>query len=164
MKSLSRSRVTLGLLVIILLATVAAFLWSAGNTKRSSLKTLSNLERVVNGDNQLVLQSMVILPETARNKSQAEADQWLRDVLRDEISKAGIRELKRSARFGSLTEIFPETATVWAEAAGRPPDECFAFRMERNGVTAEVVIVPDANGFRISRCNNVKQMAQHPES
>lgn len=154
-----------GKLVSILILAVAigvSVWWLSGDSKRSSLKALSRLEELVSDSNQVIPQDLVILPESAKSKPHAEANQWLREVLRDELSNDGIRELRRSARFGSLTTVFPERASTWAEAAGASPDDCYAFRMDRNGVTAEVVLVPGPNGFRISRCNNVKQMAELP--
>lgn len=151
-------------ILILAVAVGASVLWLSGDSKRSSLKALSRLEELVSDSNQVIPQDLVVLPEAAKSKTQAEANQWLRDLLREELSSEGIQSLKRSAQFGPLPEIFPETASMWAKSAGYRPDECFAFRMDRDGVTAEVVFVPGPQGFRISRCNNVKQMAQLPGS
>jgi len=136
--------------------------WKSGDSKRQSLNALAQLEEIITDSNRTIPRELVVLPEVAKSKSQAECDQWLREVLREELSKEGIRELKQSARFGPLKEVFPESAAKWAESAGARADDSFAFRMDRNGVTAEVVLVPGSDGFRISRCNNVKQMAELP--
>ena len=84
---------------------------------------------------------------------------WIADVLRDEVSAEGLAELRRHARFGPLAEVFPDEAKRWADTASVPVGECVAFRMERDGLRAEVVLHRTPAGFRILRCNNVKQMA-----
>ena len=57
---------------------------------------------------------------------------------------------------------FPGEGGKWAEAFGVDPSDCVAFRAEKNGLRAELVLVK-TNGFtRILRCNNVKQLAWKP--
>jgi len=83
--------------------------------------------------------------------------------------------LKRDGAFGPLANLFPAEAETWAKQAGVKPEDCVAFKLERNGLRAEVVLVrtPDSPlvprpsslpGYRILRCNNIKQLAQPPLS
>ena len=43
--------------------------------------------------------------------------------------------------------------------AGVEVDNCVAFRMERGGIRAEVVLASAKNSYRVVRCDNVRQMA-----
>jgi hypothetical protein len=54
--------------------------------------------------------------------------------------------------------VFPQEAPFWAKAAGVEVADCVAFRGEKNGIRAEVVITTNG-AYRIIRVNNVKQMA-----
>ena len=66
--------------------------------------------------------------------------------------------------------MFPAEAEGWARQAGVNPDDCVAFKLDRNGLRAEVVLLkPSTLGsqsstpepsHRIVRVNNVKQMAE----
>ena len=38
-------------------------------------------------------------------------------------------------------------------------EDCVAFKMERAGIRAEVVLLREGETYRVVRCNNVKQMA-----
>jgi hypothetical protein len=69
-----------------------------------------------------------------------------------------VRVLSKEGLFGPLSVVFPNEAASWASAAGVDASSCVAFRLEKNGVVAEVAIA--TNGVpRVIRCNNVKQMA-----
>lgn len=146
------------LLVIIGLAAMA-FRWSREAPRRNALDSLVHLNALVAGASQGTVSDVVVFPDLMKEKSREQASRWLRDVLRDELSPEGVAALRKEGDFGKLTDLFPEHALSWAKAAGAAPDECLALRMDRAGVTAEVVLVPGPHGFRISRCNNVKQMA-----
>ena len=61
--------------------------------------------------------------------------------------------------FGGLSDVFPIEAAGWAEQAGVKPADCLGFKLERNGIRAEVVLVREGASYRVVRCNNVKQMA-----
>ena len=104
------------------------------------------------------------VPAAAAEKSPAEQTRWLSEILRDEISPEGLAELQRHGRFGPLAEVFPDEANRWAESARLPVESCVAFRMERDGIRAEVVLHQTPAGFRVVRCNNVKQMAPASKS
>jgi hypothetical protein len=100
-----------------------------------------------------------LLPDAATSRSADDLAQWLSEVLRDEISTEGLGILGREGSFGPLRELFPEQAEPWAAVFRVAVDDCVAFRMERDGITAELVFGETASGWRILRCNNVKQMA-----
>lgn len=68
----------------------------------------------------------------------------------------------KKATFGTLRQLFPVQADRWAQQARVNPEDCIAFRMERDGIQAEVVMLKPSTTeivYRILRCNNVKQMA-----
>ena len=67
--------------------------------------------------------------------------------------------LQREGSFGLLRTLFPAEAEKWAKQAGVKPEDCVAFKMERTGVRAEVVLLREGQTLRVVRCNNVKQMA-----
>jgi hypothetical protein len=89
----------------------------------------------------------------------AEQTEFLTKALRDEISPEGLAVLRREGKFGALTDLFPQEAKTWAAQAGVKPEDCVAFRMERDNIRAEVVLVREGEVYRVVRCNNVKQLA-----
>lgn len=99
------------------------------------------------------------MPQVITGQTSAEQTQFLSKALHDEVSPEGIRDLGKYAIFGPLNEVFPQEGSHWATLAGVRPEDCVAFKMEHAGVRAEVVLISDGHGFRIVRCNNVKQMA-----
>ena len=52
-----------------------------------------------------------------------------------------------------------EALRDWCQQSGIDMDNCVAFKMERAGIRAEVVLVREGETYRVVRCNNVKQMA-----
>ena len=42
--------------------------------------------------------------------------------------------------FGPLQEMFPQEAAAWAAQAGVKVEDCVAFKLEQNGLRAEVVL------------------------
>ncbi len=76
-----------------------------------------------------------------RDRTDAEKVQFLQKALSDEISEPGLLALRRHGRFSPLDEIFPREGTNWAAQAGVNSTDCLAFRMEREGIRAEVVLV-----------------------
>ena len=101
----------------------------------------------------------VLIPTTIRSQTPAEQQEFLTKALADEISPAGVEALKHHAEFGPLESIFPSEAPVWCQQAGVNADDCVAFKMEHDGIRAEVVLVHNGQSYRVVRCNNVKQMA-----
>jgi hypothetical protein len=74
--------------------------------------------------------------------------------------------LRKHGDYGPLTNLFPAEAEAWAKEAGVNAGDCLAFRLERPGLRAEVVLAqvgPDrraGRSFKIVRVNNVKQLAE----
>ena len=128
---------------------------SPRNRAISSLKTLE--AALQTNDVSLLLRS-IKMPAAAPNGSNSL--DWAREVLSAEISPEGLQEFADHARFGSLTEIFPEEGPRWAEAAGVKGDQCMALSMTRGGIRAEVVLWADGDNYRVVRCNNVSRMAR----
>lgn len=105
---------------------------------------------------------LVAVPSSIVAQSKSDQGAAIRDLLRDEVSSDGLEAIKKGAVFGPLADVFPEDAARWADDARVPVAECVAFRMERNHTRAEVVLHQTPTGYRILRCNNVKQMAMNP--
>jgi hypothetical protein len=127
--------------------------------RRDALAVISEIERALTSSEVSKTMPLLELSPSAAARSPQDQTQWIADVLRDEVSAAGLVELRRHARFGPLAEVFPEEGKRWAEAAHLTVERCVAFRMERDGIRAEVVLHQTSTGFRVLRCNNVKQMA-----
>lgn len=146
------------------------FVWRQGTARRESLSVLNQLEAGLAESNSDTLHQSMVMPAALQGRSMPEQTQFLRKALLDELSPEGLAALKKHGRFGILTKIFPDEAEAWANQAGVAPDNCVAFRMERNGHRAEVVLVETAGSspntesyYRIVRVNNVRQMADaHP--
>jgi len=99
------------------------------------------------------------MPVAIRSQTPAEQQEFLTKTLADEISPAGVEALKRHAEYGPLKSVFPKEAPVWCSQAGVNVDDCVAFKMERAGIRAEVVMLHEGQTYRLVRCTNVKQMA-----
>ena len=152
----------LAIIALILTWLGAWFAWDRyqrNAPRREALAVLVEMERLLATADAAKVVEQVVMPTSAPVRTPVEQAQWLKDILRDELSPAGIAKLRRSGSFGPLAEIFPDEALRWADAAKVRVGDCVAFRIERNGVRAEVVLLQTASGFRVVRCNNVKQMA-----
>jgi len=101
----------------------------------------------------------IVLPQAIKGQTVAEQTDFLVKALHDEISPEGILALKHHAEFGSLKTIFPNEAADWCSQAGVNADDCVAFKMERAGIQAEIVLVHEGQNYRVVRCKDVKQMA-----
>jgi len=145
------------------------FQWQRDTPRRNSFRAVQTFATALNsGDADALLQT-VVLPAAVAGRTPAEQTEFLTKALRDEISPEGLAVLRREGQFGSLQELFPQEATAWATQAGVKLEDCVAFKLERNGLRAEVMLVklssiehPESSiapGYRIVRCNNVKQMA-----
>ena len=158
-------------LAAVLLVWALFFAWRFhGKSRIQSLQTLRQVQiSLTETDNETLLECIVI-PAAIQGRSRPEQTRFLRKALLDELSSEGILTLEQHSRFGSLMKIFPDEAEVWASLAGVNPDDCVAFRLERNGHRAEVVLAEinapestDESTYRIVRINNVRQMAEpHP--
>ncbi len=153
------ARFILGLCVLIVIGGIVYYLNQSGRSRRLATKALTALNESLSSNDAGRLLQAVVLPNALRIGTPAEQFEFLVKSLRDEIAAEGITALNREAAFGPLTNLFPAEAEAWAGQAGVPPENCLAFRMEKNGLRAEVVILSSESGYRIIRCNNVKQMA-----
>ncbi len=108
-------------------------------------------------------------PLRSRAGPAPEQAEFLTKALADEISPEGLAVLQREGSFGPLATVFAAEAEGWAKQGGVKVEDCVAFKLERNGLRAEVVLAagtplaprlsPLATSMRILRCNNVKQLA-----
>jgi hypothetical protein len=146
-------------LLILCFAAGALLWWRHDAPRREALAAVTSLNDALHGTDPDALLNAVVLPAAIQGRTSAEQVEFLVKALRDEISPEGVAALRRRGTYGPLPTIFPGEADRWASLAGAKPQDCVAFKMERNGVRAEVVLIHEAQGFRIVRCNNVKQMA-----
>jgi len=139
--------------------------WQRGAPRRPSLDLLHRLDQRLNAASHEDLLSLLALPVGLQSRTPQEQTEFVSKALAGEISSEGLAVLRRDGQFGPLKDVFPQEAEKWAGQAGVKPDDCVAFRFERNGARAEVVLVkrPEAPNtpaaFRIIRCNDVSRMA-----
>lgn len=128
--------------------------------QRAAMAVASDVcQQLMVGENSDVLDN-VILPSVYADRTDAEKMEFLTKALRDEMSEEGLRTLLKKGEFGPLLDVFPNRGKTWAEKAGVPVDECVAFRLEQNGVVAELVIHQQGGIQRIIRANDIKQLAE----
>ena len=147
------------LVAIALAVGAAVLLWQHGQPRRAALLAVSKLADNLANNHGAELLERILIPVAIQSRTQSEQEQFLAKALADEISPAGIEALKRHAEFGPLKSIFPNEAPAWCSQAGVNVNDCVAFKMERAGIRAEVVMHLDGQTYRLVRCNNVKQMA-----
>ena len=99
------------------------------------------------------------MPVAIRSQTPAEQQEFIAKALQNEISPAGVLAMKHHAEFGLAKSVFPVESAAWCQQAGVNADDCVAFKMERAGIRAEVLLVREGQSYRVVRCNNVKQMA-----
>ncbi len=119
---------------------------------------LNRLEQAVSSADGKALLDLLVVPASVRDRTQSEQTEFVRKALQDEVSAEGVRVLAKEGVFGPLGTVFSNEAARWAGQAGVAVPDCVAFRMEKNGVVAEVAIATNGTP-RLIRCNNVKQMA-----
>ena len=102
---------------------------------------------------------MVAMPAVYRQRTIQEQDDFIRKALKDEISEDGLRTLVEIGDYGQLREMFPAQAEAWTKPHGINPGECVAFRASRGNLHVELVLHVTQSGYRIVRCNNVRQLA-----
>ena len=139
---------------------MAFLFWQRGEPRRVASHTLSKLSSALANPNGLELLETIVLPAAFRDRTHAEQQEFVAKALTDEISPEGVRALRR-AEFGALKSVFPKEAVIWCQQAAVNVDDCVAFKMERAGIRAEVVLVREGQTYRVVRCNNVKQMARN---
>jgi len=146
--------------VAIGLVVGAAFLlWQHGQPRRQAVLAVSKLADNLANSRGAELLDTILIPVAIQSRTPSEQEQFLTKALADEISPAGVEALKRHAEFGPLKTIFPNEAPVWCSQAGVNVDDCVAFKMERAGIRAEVVMLHEGQTYRLVRCTNVRQMA-----
>lgn len=123
------------------------------------MQEVSNLADNLANNHGAELLDTILIPVAIQSRTQAEQEQFLAKALTDEISPAGVVALKRHAEFGPLKSIFPNEAPVWCSQAGVNVDDCVAFKMQRAGIQAEIVLVREGQNYRVVRCKDVRQMA-----
>jgi len=156
----------IALLVVAVLAS-AAYWWVHDKPRRESLASLTRLDTALHSASRAELLDLLIIPAAVQSRTAPEQSEFLAKALNNEISPEGLAVLKKHGHYGPLKKVFPAEADGWSNQAGVHPDDCVAFKLERNGVRAEVVLfrplyarrgTPDAS-YRVMRVNNVKQMA-----
>ena len=148
------------ILVTLALAVCGGFLfWQHDQPRRSASLALSKLASALANPNGSELLDTVFLPVAIQGRTPTEQREFLTKALADEVSAAGVLALQRGAEFGPLKSVFPNEAAAWCQQAGLNSDHCVAFKLERHGLRAEVVLVQEGKTYRVVRCNNVKQMA-----
>lgn len=154
----------LAAVAVLALAWFAIDRYQSNAPRREASRALTILQSALAGRDTASALAQVEIPAAIAGKPPAEQQRWLGEVLQDEISAEGLAALAGEGRFGPVTEVFPDEARGWADGASVPVEECVAFRMERDGIRAEVVLHRTPAGLRVIRCNNVKQMAPHSKS
>lgn len=147
----------------------AIYWWLHDEPRRKSLASLTRLDAALHSANRAELLDLLVIPAAVQSRTAQEKSEFLTKALNDEISPEGLAALKQHGDYGPLKKVFPKEAAAWAALAGVHPDDCVAFKLERNGVRAEVVLLKPSNyevelthgkaPYRIVRVNNVKQMA-----
>ena len=154
----------LGAIVVVALALAVwgIFLfWQHGQPRREAVLAVSKLADNLANHQGSDLLDTVLIPAAVRSQTPAEQQEFLTKALADEISPAGVLALKRHGEFGDLKSVFPKEAAAWCRQAGVNADDCVAFKMEHDGIRAEVVLLREGETYRVVRCNNVKQMAMN---
>lgn len=154
------------LAVLVLVGGMSWYFWKKAEPRRNALGILRQFNDALSvGDSTKILE-LVSIPTALAGRTAAEQSEFLGKALHDEISAEGLAVLQREGQFGPLTNLFPAEAGAWAQSANVPVENCVAFRLERNGHRAEVVLhrplTPDrqsSSAFKLVRCNNVKQLA-----
>lgn len=167
-------------LPVVALVVAAVCWWVRDAPRRQSLVSLTRLDTALHSANRAELLHLLVIPAAVQGRTAPEQSEFLAKALNDEISPEGLAVLRKHGDYGPLRKLFPAEAETWAKAAGVNPDQCVAFKLERKGLRAEVVLVKPSNlnpsprqseaaaagqpstseqSYRIVRVNNVKQLA-----
>jgi hypothetical protein len=160
----------LGAAFLLLAARVISFWWwSQDEPRRGAIQALDALVGALQAANTKNLLQAIAIPTAVRTRTASEQAGFLTKALREEISPEGLRLLRQQGQSGALTNLFPDEAAGWAAQADVAAEQCVAFKAEKNGVRAEVVlsrsVVPTGKPghtetvYRVVRGNNVKQLA-----
>jgi len=154
-----KTRLTFGILALVLVGNVCWFFWKRDEPRRAAFHSLEQFAAALQTGDSANLLNEVVLPQAIHGRTAAEQTEFLQKALRDEISADGLQALKRDGVFGTAKDLFPAETVNWAKQAGVRVENCVAFKLERDGLRTEVVLVRDGQNYRIVRCNNVKQLA-----
>lgn len=160
-----KTKTVIALASLALIGGAACWWWVQDAPRRHSLASLTRLDIALHAGNRGELLDLLVVPAALRGRSAPEQTEFLAKVLEDEISADGLTVLAKQGACGPLKALFPAEAETWAQKAGVNPDDCLAFKLERPGFRAEVVLVADksagasAPAFRIVRLNNVRRLA-----
>jgi hypothetical protein len=138
---------------------VVFLFWQHGQPRRIALQSVSRLASDLANPHGSELLDTVLMPVAVRSQTPAEQQEFIAKALHDEISPEGVLAMKHSAEFGPAKSVFPVESANWCKQAGVNADDCVAFKMERAGIRAEVLLVREGQTYRVLRCNNLKQMA-----
>jgi hypothetical protein len=154
----SRKIIASTLAVLGLAAGLAWWALHAKKRERPAMAARDFARSVADRDGARLL-AAATLPSSMTHLSQDEQQSRLLELLSSEISPEGVEALAAEGQFGPLADIFPDDAAAWTAPCGVSPAECVAFRMERDGLRAELVLHKSGDSYKIIRCNNVRQMA-----
>lgn len=119
-------------------------------------------QALTSGNSQVIGQCLVSPPHLAE-ANPAERQRLVLDLLESEISPEGLVVLLEEGQFGKLRDVFPSQADAWTRPYAVSPEDCVAFRLQRDLLTAELVLLRLADGsFRVLRCNDIRQLANPP--
>lgn len=156
------------LLLVVVFGAITGFLtWRSGWFRHrpadewAALDAASAMVDAVVQGNGSGLVSRIALPPNLVSRTEQEQSDFLLRALRDEVSIEGLAVMRREAKFGRLADVFPEEAQTWASNARVRVEDSIAFRLEKNGLRAEIAIVTNPIP-RVIRINNVRQMALPP--
>lgn len=149
-----------GIVATVLAVSSGILFWQHGQPRRVALQEVSKLADNLANQHGSELLETIVMPAAIRSQTPAEQQEFLTKALAEEISPEGVLALKHHAQFGLAKSIFPDEYANWCQQAGVDADNCVAFKMERAGIRAEILLVREGQTYRVVRCNNVKQMAQ----
>lgn len=149
---------------LFLATAVGAWFWCGQDEpRRAALGTLAQFHAALDSsiDRQFCLLDCVSPPSVIAGRTPVEHADFLHKTLHKERSADGLRLLKQHGHIGPLQKLVTAEAASRTGQAGVKPEDCVAFCLERDTITAEVVLVRAGDTFRVVRCNNVKQLARN---
>lgn len=156
-------------LVAAFIGGAAYWWWVHDAPRRQSLDSLTRLDAGLHSANRTDLLQLLVIPAAVQGRTKSEQSEFLVKALTDEISPEGLAVLRKHGDYGPLRKLFPAEAEAWAKSAGVIADDCVAFKLERNGLRAEVILLnpsrskahPSASPptYRVVRINNLRQLA-----
>jgi hypothetical protein len=159
MRRVRRRFIIIPAAITLIVVVVFSIYWLQDQPRRNALQAIARLANILVSHQSSELLEAVVMPTVIRSRTQAEQQEFIAKALADEISPEGVLALKHRAQFGPAKSIFPAEYAEWCRQAGVAADDCVAFKMERAGIQAEIVLVHEGETYRVVRCKDVKQMA-----